>query len=117
MMAERKMFLTKLGAFNFGTTPPYFEGLSLEEKPLFKVDSEKYYIGQTLNGLSHGKGAMIYLNGDYHVGWWKNGMETGRGRFINFESDIYEGEWQQGKAHGCGTYRYRNGVVCQGEWI
>jgi hypothetical protein len=45
-------------------------------------------------GKMHGKGVMVYCNGD-----------------------SYRGEWVEGKKSGWGVYRWKNGDFIQGEWF
>jgi len=50
------------------------------------------YTGQILDGQMHGKGNLIYPNGER-----------------------YEGNWLHGKRHGFGVYHYLDGGRYEGE--
>ena len=51
------------------------------------------YSGQILDGQMHGKGRLVYENGE-----------------------IYAGDWLRGKRHGRGEYTYNDGTKFEGVW-
>ena len=47
------------------------------------------YIGDWKNGLQHGKGSAVYLNGNQYGGEFKHGLKNGYGEFIVINGDRY----------------------------
>jgi len=80
---ERKEFLKKLGAFDFGAAPEFVDGTEVENKELTDLGDGKQYFGEVKNSLTHGKGVLIWPNEGIYIGWWKFGLATGKGRFIS----------------------------------
>jgi hypothetical protein len=75
------------------------------------------YKGEFKNGNFHGKGKMIYANGDIYEGKWERGSPYGYGRLEYSNGDVYEGEWKDDKMHGKGKIFYRSGAVQkEGTW-
>jgi len=52
------------------------------------------YTGEIENGKMHGKGTLVYPNGEK-----------------------YDGDWVHGKRHGIGTYEYSDSSTYEGEWV
>ena len=50
---------------------------------------ESEYEGEVANGTPHGKGQMIFKNGDIYTGYFNNGMRHGRGRHVYSNQDQY----------------------------
>jgi hypothetical protein len=73
-------------------------------------------IGQQLNGLCHGKGAMTWTSGDIYQGEWKNGLFNGKGRMIWASGEKYIGEWESGQKSGFGIMVWKTGDKYEGEW-
>jgi hypothetical protein len=44
-------------------------------------------------GSYHGRGKMIYINGDVYEGNWADNLREGKGKMIYANGDIYEGNW------------------------
>jgi hypothetical protein len=78
--------------------------------------NKNLYEGDLKDGKRHGKGKMIYNNGDVYEGDWKEGKRHGKGKMIYNEGDVYEGEWKKGKKHGKGKMTYNEGDVYEGDW-
>lgn len=81
------------------------------------------YSGEEKNGVPHGKGKMIYDNGDVYEGEWFDGKENGYGiRYAYFEDEgelhkEYEGEWKDNKREGLGISYYEDGnKEYEGSW-
>lgn len=116
----------------------------ISDKPT-KVFSQSWgtsgeYTGIVLNGKRHGKGRMLYINGDIYDGYWDNDKRHGKGRMMYVSGTIYEGEWKnnykhgkvenyknefgsiykgdikKGKFNGYGVMKYSNGDVYSGMW-
>jgi len=88
------------------------------------------YKGEIKDGKPHGKGIILYQNGDWRegnfvegkvngfgtfysvenerkdFGEYKNGAREGKGK-IEFENSVYEGEWNNKGAHGRGVVKIR----------
>jgi len=64
----------------------------------------------------HGKGVLMYANGNRYEGEWENDVINGHGTLFYADGDKYEGQWSQGKMHGTGTYTYADGDQYTGEW-
>lgn len=65
--------------------PPVIPSISLQSLPRFP-DSVNYlqksrnnikdhYEGDYLDGVAHGKGVMLYANGDFYKGEWSHGKK------------------------------------------
>lgn len=76
------------------------------------------YEGETdeASGLRHGKGTLLYTNGNVYEGAWVQGAATGRGKKKWANGDAYEGGFLAGKKHGEGRYTFANGAVYAGEY-
>ena len=91
-----------------------------------------YYTGQSKNGKAHGKGKMVFANGDEYEGEWKDGKMYGEGVYKYANGDVYNGEYKNGERHGKGKMIdagrsewvkrgngrrvWRNGDEHDGEW-
>jgi hypothetical protein len=53
------------------------------------------YSGDRIDGVIHGKGKMIYFNGDQYYGDWEDNMHHGNGRMVFADGDVYEGQWKE----------------------
>jgi len=62
----------------------------------------------------HGKGKMVWPNGEMYEGLWKNNERSGKGRNLYHNGDIYEGEFVKGHKHGNGVYIYHYGARYEG---
>ena len=116
------------------------ENKEAEQKYIY--ENGDYYIGQSLNGLKHGKGiyynknnTILYEgdfvlnkiegkgkyyweNGEYYIGEWLNGHRHGKG-ILYYKNNLikYEGDFVNGKYEGKGQYNYKNGNFYIGEWL
>ena len=73
--------------------------------PEKKIERKNLYEGEELNGIPHGTGTMLYVNGDYYRGEWVSGLKEGRGIQNNFEENTrYEGEWKKNLPNGEGKF-------------
>jgi len=82
--------------------------------------SGEYYQGSALKDqkLYHGKGHLIYTNGDEYRGSFAHGLPSGKGTMIYAASgNTYDGDWIEGKHYGQGTYtELATGNVFEGGW-
>jgi len=51
----------------------------------------------SFDGKMHGKGTMVYRNGDSYKGEWIEGRKSGRGVYRWKNADFFDGEWGEGK--------------------
>jgi hypothetical protein len=86
---------------------------------------KKYYKGEYLNGVPHGKGTFTYPDGSSYEGDFVDGEENGKGKLIivsDFTPDgyglgyVYEGDFQDGGSNGYGIQTYNDGVRYEGEF-
>ena len=79
------------------------------------------YEGSFLNGEIHGRGRMYRANGDIYstldsYGFYNSSGLQGCGFYIGANGDRYMGEFQDGKFHGRGTYEWTNGKGATCDW-
>ena len=82
-------------------------------------ENNEYYIGQSLNGLKHGKGIIFdQFNNIIYEGEFKKGEKEGSGRY-NYEiGEYYIGDWLKGKKHGKGIlYNKNNDIIYEGDYV
>ena len=48
-----------------------------------KMNDGSFYDGETKQGLPHGKGKMVWQNGDIYEGMFKNNKRNGMGKRTN----------------------------------
>ena len=75
------------------------------------------YSGQIEKGQMHGKGTLVYPNGEKYEGDWQWGKRHGFGRMIFPDGSRYTGEWVDDRVHGQGEHVYANGNRYKGEWL
>lgn len=75
------------------------------------------YLGQCLNNLPHGDGAVSFRDGSVLKGSFTAGVLNGDGELKSSDGSIYKGDWQDGKRHGQGTYTWAQGSSYTGEWV
>lgn len=65
----------------------------------------------------HGKGTMLFPNGDKYKGEWLEGRMHGNGNYTWKESGrIYEGMYNGGLKEGRGRLWMRDNIWLEGEW-
>ena len=75
------------------------------------------YLGCFCNDLRHGKGKLIYNEGDSYEGDFLNGQLTGHGIYKWVDKNTYEGDFLDGNMHGKGKYKWADGNEYEGEYI
>ena len=75
------------------------------------------YQGQISDGQMHGKGKLVYENGEYYSGEWVKGKRHGIGEYVYSDGSKYSGMWDSDKVHGEGTSWYTNGNRYEGNWV
>jgi hypothetical protein len=64
----------------------------------------------------HGRGSMVYPNGDKFIGQWKNNHKEGYGIYIEVRGNKYYGSWRQSKKNGFGYLIYNDGTCFEGDF-
>lgn len=59
--------------------------------------------------MKHGKGKLLYSNGDIYEGEFKDNLHDGQGTYDFKNKDKYEGQWIKGNREGKGTLTKANG--------
>jgi len=97
------------------------------------------YQGDLVDGKRHGKGKLIYNNGNCYDGTWENDQRHGEGTFVGttsnyqgfFLNDVrhgygkekwedsnqYEGNYENDKKHGHGRFQWPDGCVYDGGFL
>ncbi|CAD8214259.1 unnamed protein product [Paramecium octaurelia] len=101
----------------------------------YYLKKQYYYEGQFSCSLKHGKGLIIYENGDYYQGeFFADKILGDNGMFKEFEDEcklntklekkklefsngaIYQGQVLDGKRHGKGVYTWKDGTKYEGQF-
>lgn len=77
-------------------------------------DSNYVYEGQFKNGMPHGKGRLLKINGNMYVGGFEYGMYNGTGTLYDGDGSTYTGSFHQGIKQGKGTIVYNDGNKYEG---
>lgn len=77
-------------------------------------DSRYVYEGQFKNGMPHGKGRLMIVNGDMYEGDFEYGIYNGTGTLYSGDNSIYKGSFHQGVKQGKGTITYADGKQYEG---
>ncbi|KAL4493618.1 hypothetical protein ABPG72_004111 [Tetrahymena utriculariae] len=77
----------------------------------------KIYEGEFLQGKLHGKGRIIFQNGDTYIGDFHLDKKQGRGIYIwTQKGNYYEGEFWNSKRHGQGLFISSDGSQYEGNF-
>ena len=68
-------------------------------------------------GYPHGKGKMIFANGDEFVGYYHHGEQHGKGCFTFANGNMFRGEYHHGRRHGKGVYKWSDGRIFSGNYV
>nr|CCC48679.1 conserved hypothetical protein, fragment [Trypanosoma vivax Y486] len=61
----------------------------------------------------HGRGVMLYANGDVYDGEWAMNYRNGKGTMKSGNGlEVYEGEWYNDERHGSGKTSYQYCALC-----
>ena len=104
-------------AWNGECKDEYAEGKGVLQWILAGKPMVKKYEGEMHEGRMHGKGTLIFVNGDRYEGDFVEGERTGRGKITWFNRNTYEGSWKDGVPDGRGTYEWIGGNTYTGEWV
>lgn len=61
------------------------------------------YEGEQLNGKWHGRGKLVFHNGETYEGQFEQGKACGRGTYTWSDKSYYTGSWRDNKRAGHGT--------------
>lgn len=90
----------------------FVKGTIFYHSPKYKIkkyEGEVLYIPYSKSYLRHGKGKLIFCNGDFYEGEFFRDLYHGKGKlFINEDSILYEGDFFEGKKQGKGFLRSFN---------
>ena len=64
--------------------------------------------------IAHGRGILIYKNGDKYFGNFENGKKSKLGIYYFKSGAKYKGYWVNNKLNGYGIYYYTNGNIYEG---
>jgi len=77
---------------------------------------EYEYIGEFKSNKRHGKGKILYHNGEHYEGEFFEDKMTGVGSYKWVNQHTYEGDFLDGKMHGEGLYKWPDGTEYRGEY-
>ena len=64
--------------------------------------------------IAHGRGIIIYENGNKYLGNFENGKKSKLGIYYFKNGSKYKGYWENNKFNGYGIYYYANGTIYEG---
>ncbi|MBQ4584799.1 MAG: hypothetical protein IJA82_01170 [Clostridia bacterium] len=73
------------------------------------------YEGEWKNDMRHGKGKILWENGDTYEGEWKNDEPCGKGKLTSPNGDVCEGYFENDIPRGKVKVTYNNGDTYEGE--
>eukprot|EP00457_Paulinella_chromatophora_P000179 gb/GEZN01000179.1/.p2 GENE.gb/GEZN01000179.1/~~gb/GEZN01000179.1/.p2 ORF type:complete len:951 (-),score=221.99 gb/GEZN01000179.1/:173-3025(-) len=74
------------------------------------------YTGDIQHGLAHGKGVLVWPNGEKYVGEFNMDLFQGEGTYGWPDGSQYKGAWRAGKREGFGVGTYASGAKYQGDF-
>lgn len=75
------------------------------------------YSGQFRNGKIHGKGVLVFSNGNRYQGDWVDWYRQGQGELRYANGDVYTGSFRKSKFNGKGVMQFVNGDKYEGDWV
>ena len=89
----------------------------LEEKVVDEKLRINCYKGDYAYGKRHGRGRIVYENGDVYSGDWADNMRFGEGKYTYAVNGVqYKGSWMSNKKSGTGICKFPNGDKFTCEW-
>ena len=93
------------------------DGINVQIQGPFKYKNFIYFgeytqFGKGLN--PHGRGVLLYNNGDKYFGNFKQGKKDGIGVMFFKNGSKYLGQWEKNKMEGYGIYHYPTGAKYEG---
>jgi hypothetical protein len=77
--------------------------------------ADEVFIVDAKPGEKHTEETKRWTNGAY-TGQWQDGKRHGKGVMVWDDGDIYDGDFMFDKRHGRGKYTYTSGNVYEGMW-
>lgn len=74
------------------------------------------YEGDFVSGYMDGKGTYVWPNGDKYVGDFHLNVRQGKGKYFWSSGDKYTGDFVENQMHGKGRYILANGDVYEGDF-
>ena len=81
-----------------------------EQKTIQNADGS-VYVGQVINEIPNGKGALTLKDGSKFEGDFKNGKLNGQGSYVGLFSYRAEGQFKDGKLNGKGEIQSQEGIT------
>ncbi len=75
------------------------------------------YEGDYLNGMFHGKGKLVWRNGNIYTGEFYEGLMHGHGKMKFGQGDVYIGSFKDGDWNGRGQLKYFAGDSYEGNFL
>ena len=76
------------------------------------------YTGETNDqGLKHGGGKLVYIDGSFYQGAWRNGKREGYGEFTTKDGTLFKGQWSNDMKNGDGKLIQVDGVTIKTTWL
>lgn len=88
-----------------------FKGLRKLKRQDIKSESGVRYVGETLDGMPFGKGALQYTDGSKYYGDVFNYIRHGKGKITYTNGQIYDGQWVEDKKEGKGFFTDENNAL------
>lgn len=90
----------------------------LSDSPYDLEFEDGYYVGETKDGLMHGKGTRYWFSGKKWEGTWVDGEGCGRMVVTFDDALLYDGEMENSLPNGLGRYvDPENGFVYEGNFV
>ena len=94
----------------------YRAAMSLAANPSESASTMQYEGSISSDGKFHGRGSIVYSNGERYAGEWQYGQRHGRGTYTYADGGTYSGDWERDKIQGEGTAKYSDDNVYTGSW-
>ncbi len=75
------------------------------------------YVGDTKDGLPHGRGTLTYFEGPTYSGEFFEGKRHGEGIWMHQDGATYDGEWKNDLYHGQGRLEIPYHFIYEGEFV
>lgn len=83
----------------------------------YLISNTSYYEGDFSASKFHGKGRLVYKNGDVYIGSFVKGQKERLGKYIFADNSFYIGDFYNDQRHGKGKMIFANKEVYKGTWI
>jgi len=81
-------------------------------KDISRISNSICITGDCVNGFGQQEDHL----GNIYTGYFRNGLFHGKGKLVLMNGDTYEGDFVRGSFEGEGLYRWQNGDKFRGEW-